>query len=159
MTSSSSSSPMLTREHLETITGNKKLEQLEHLEVLFLAIDELGALNYCKNLKSLGCIDNALFSISNLSPVAMTSLTIVDQNIREMRNMQLPHLRELFLHRNKITEIDRLDGCPRLRKLWLFQTKITSIFGLHACPELQECWLQSNNIESLHGIESATEVY
>jgi hypothetical protein len=80
------------------------------------------------------------------------------QGLTAMENLSLPNLRELYLHRNAITEIGNLNGCPKLRKLWLFQNKIEHISGLHAVPELEECWLQSNAIAKLHGLESLTRL-
>ena len=70
-----------------------------------------------------------------------------------MENLDLPQLRELYLHRNRIIEIKGLGGCPRLRKLWLCQNRIKEISGLHATPGLEECWLQGNGISSLEGLE------
>lgn len=70
-----------------------------------------------------------------------------------MENLNLPHLRELFLHRNQIKEISSLAGCPHLKKLWLFQNQLESISGLQALSELEECWLQANAITSLNGFE------
>lgn len=75
-----------------------------------------------------------------------------------MENLDLPNLRELFLHRNEIMRIGNLSGCPRLRRLWLFQNKITSINGLHAVPELMECWLQGNDISKLGGFEHSSNL-
>lgn len=70
-----------------------------------------------------------------------------------MENLNLPNLKELFLHRNCIVKIENLSGCPKLKKLWLCQNKITHISGLHDVPSLEELWLQSNQITSLSGIE------
>lgn len=70
-----------------------------------------------------------------------------------MENLELPLLRELFLHRNSIAEIAGLNGCPRIRRLWVFQNQLTRISGLHALPELEELWLQANHIRSLAGLE------
>lgn len=70
-----------------------------------------------------------------------------------MENLNLPNLRELFLHRNQIKEIGSLAGCPRLKKIWLFQNQLESISGLQALSELEECWLQANAITSLSGFE------
>lgn len=75
-----------------------------------------------------------------------------------MENLDLPLLRELYLHRNNITEIKNLSGCPRLRKLWLFQNKLTRISGLHALPELESCWLQANQITSLDGMDHCLQL-
>ena len=73
-----------------------------------------------------------------------------------MENLDLPNLRELYLHRNCIRAIEGLEGCPRLRRLWLTQNKITSISGLHHVPELEVLWLQANEIVKLEGIEVCT---
>ena len=71
-----------------------------------------------------------------------------------MENLDLPNLKELFLHRNQISHIEGLENCARLRRLWLFQNNISAVSGLHALPELEECWLQGNRIACLHGIEN-----
>jgi Leucine-rich repeat (LRR) protein len=56
-------------------------------------------------MRRLCMIDNGLKSIRNLQPLGftLTSLTLCDQNITVMENLELPNLRELFLHRNNIT--------------------------------------------------------
>jgi protein phosphatase 1 regulatory subunit 7 len=81
-----------------------------------------------------------------------------EQDIQKIEGLQLPNLKELFLHRNNISRIEGLEGAPRIRRLWLFQNNITSITGLHAVPELEECWLQGNKITSLQGIEISTSI-
>jgi Leucine-rich repeat (LRR) protein len=76
----------------------------------------------------------------------------------KIENLDLPLLRELYLHRNSITSIGDLSGCPKIRKLWLFQNKLTAITGLHALPELEECWLQANQIGLLDGLEHNQQI-
>lgn len=70
-----------------------------------------------------------------------------------MENLDLPHLRELYLHRNQIQVVSGLSGCPTLVKLWLFQNQITDMSDIKNCPQLQECWLQGNQIHHIQGIE------
>ena len=57
-------------------------------------------------------MNNGIQRISNLSPVAMTltSLCICDQDISVMENLELPMLRDLFMHRNKLKKIGSLSG-------------------------------------------------
>lgn len=90
--------------------------------------------------------------------MSLQTLCICDQDIQVMEGLDLPNLRELFLHRNNITAINGLHGCPRLKKLWLFQNKITEISDLHAVSELEECWLQANQISKLDGLEYNTQL-
>lgn len=78
--------------------------------------------------------------------------------ITKMSNLDLPNLRELFLHRNAITSMGGLSGCPRLKKLWLFQNKISELSDLHSVPELQELWIQANNITSLEGLDHSQQI-
>ena len=146
---------VLTKEDIIETTGVENIEDLEDLEILFLGISEIGGLHECSSLRRVAMIDNGLLRISGLRPLGYTllSLTLCDQRISKMENLELPNLRELFLHRNQITSINGLHGCQRLKKLWLMQNKITHISGLHFVPELEECWLQSNQITSLKGIE------
>jgi protein phosphatase 1 regulatory subunit 7 len=76
------------------------------------------------------------------------------QEITRIENLNLPFLRELYLHRNLISSMDGLQSCPRLKKLWLCQNQISTISNLSCLPELEELWLQTNLISSLHGLES-----
>jgi len=125
-------------------TGEGNLESLEELEILFTSFEEIGGLDQCSNLRKLSLLDNGLKRISNLTPISitLTSLCLCDQDISNIENLQLPNLRSLFLHRNKIEKISNLWGCPKVTKLWLFQNKIKKIEDLHSLPELKECWLQ-----------------
>ena len=145
----------LTRNDIVDTVGTEKLNEIEDLEILFLSCSEPGGLIDCTSLRRLCMIDNGLKFIRNLQPLGytLTSLTLCDQSITVMENLDLPNLRELFLHRNNITRIEGLMGCQRLKKLWLFQNKITHIEGLHAVPEMEELWLHANHITSLEGID------
>jgi hypothetical protein len=75
------------------------------------------------------------------------------QEIVNIGKLDLPCLRELFLHRNRIVEMSGLGKCPRLTKLWLFQNSIKAISDLNCLTELEECWLQANRIKKLDGLE------
>ena len=89
---------LLTYEQIVTATGYRNLEELVELEIIFIGIDEISSLDDCRCLKKITLIDNGLKRISNLAPVAMTlrSLTLCDQNLTAMENLELPNLRELF---------------------------------------------------------------
>ena len=152
----SSGEKLLSKEDIEEVTGFKEFDNIEDLEILFNNFTELSSLNGFPKLRRLACIDNGIQRISHLEPVSLTLqiLNLSDQDISKIENLNLPNLRELYLHRNYIRTVgsSSLSGCPRLKKLWLCQNQITTIDGLHGVPELQELWLQSNNITSLEGL-------
>ncbi len=85
----------------------------------------------------------------HLSPKSSIYFCCFIQNINSVENLELPYLRELYLHRNNIASIDTLSHCPRIKKLWLFQNNLTNIYFLQSLIELEECWLQCNFINSL----------
>jgi hypothetical protein len=145
----------LTRDDIITTTGIHKMEEIEDLEILFKHCTDIGGLEECTALRRFALINNGLRRINNLATLGYTlvQLTLCDQEITVMENLDLPNLRELFLQRNQISRIDGLSGCPRLRKLWLCQNRITQVNDLHSVPELEECWLQANSLSSLVGIE------
>eukprot|EP01039_Chlorochromonas_danica_P006738 gene6738-7448_t len=141
----------LTREDIVEVTGEERLEEVEDLEVLFLTFKAIANLQHCPSLRRLCLIDNGLEKIDNLLPIASTLkiLCICDQAITSVESLDLPNLRELYLHRNAIDRLATLSSCPRLRKLWLFQNHLTSILPLQGLAELEECWLQCNAISHL----------
>jgi len=71
-----------------------------------------------------------------------------------MENLELPNLRELYLHRNHITCISNLQYCTKLKKLWVSQNQVTSLVGLLSITNLEELWVQSNQLSTLAGIEN-----
>jgi protein phosphatase 1 regulatory subunit 7 len=163
--------PKLKIEDLvETVGKDILLESLDDVEILFLTFDEitsrdespnLSAFAHVPNLKRLAMIDNGLKRISGLEPLAssLLTLTICDQAISTIDHcLNLPNLKELFLHRNQLASLEGLTGCPRLTKLWVFQNKLTNLLGLHALPELEELWIQGNKIERLNGLEMLPEL-
>ena len=91
----------LSRQDIIDTTGVNDLSELENLEILFTACTEIGGLEECSSLRRFCMIDNGLTQISNLTHLGYTlvTLTLCDQNIKYMSNLDLPNLRELFLHR------------------------------------------------------------
>ncbi|CAM9422855.1 unnamed protein product [Pylaiella littoralis] len=137
-------------------TGQESLEELEELEVIFGGVSELGGLERCTSLRSLTLIDCGLRRISNLEPVghSLIKLCLCDQGLKRMEGLCLPGLRELYLHQNRISKIEGLQGCPSLRRLWLFSNRISAMEGLHHCGALRELWLHDNRISSAAGMQS-----
>eukprot|EP00752_Nemacystus_decipiens_P001844 g1778.t1 len=137
-------------------TGQEALEELEDLEIIFGAVSELGGLERCTSLRSLTLIDCGLRRISNLEPVghSLVKMCLCDQGLKKMEGLCLPGLKELYLHQNKISKIEGLDGCPSLRRLWLFSNRIAMMEGLHHCGALRELWLHDNRISVVAGMQS-----
>jgi centrosomal protein CEP97 len=102
----------LTKDDIIETTGITQTDTIEELEILFLTCDEISSLQYCRNLKALSMVDNGLKRISNLTPVRNTliKLCLCDQLIVKIENLDLPNLKELYLHRNRIEHIEGLKG-------------------------------------------------
>jgi Leucine-rich repeat len=146
----------LAPELITLATGEDNLGALEEIEIIFNTVHELGGLERCSSLRSFSLIDCNLQKISHLAPVARTlvRLCLCDNAIKKMENLQLPVLRELFLHHNRISKISGLEGCPQLQRLWLFSNRIGALENLHHCPGLRELWIQDNCIERIEGLSS-----
>jgi Leucine-rich repeat len=146
----------LTAELITLATGEDNLGSLEEIEIIFNTVHELGGLERCTSLRSFSLIDSNLQRISHLAPVARTlvRLCLCDNAIKKMENLQLPVLRELFLHHNRISKISGLEGCPQLQRLWLFSNRIGALENLQHCPGLRELWIQDNCIERIEGLSS-----
>jgi outer membrane lipopolysaccharide assembly protein LptE/RlpB len=146
----------LTAELISLATGEDNLGSLEEIEIIFNTVHELGGLGRCNSLRSFSLIDSNLQRISHLAPVARTlvRLCLCDNAIKKIENLQLPVLRELFLHHNRISKISGLEGCPQLQRLWLFSNRIGALENLQHCPGLRELWIQDNCIERIEGLSS-----
>jgi len=182
--SSSSSPKYLTYEGLiETVGASAALDTIQDLEILFLTFEEIcpssgsgsgnrSTSNSHSNMQSvfihlpalerLALLDNGLKRISGLESLANTliNLTICDQMITNIDHgcLNLPNLRQLYLHRNELTSLKGLSGVPRLQKLWIFQNKLTSLKEVHALPELTCLWAQANQIKNLNGVQLCSEL-
>jgi hypothetical protein len=150
--SSSAASSCLTEELITSSTGEENLELLEEIEIIFSTVHEIGqGLRRCSSLRSLSLINTGLKRVGGggglgFQPVANTlvRLCLCDQLLTSFEGIELPQLRELFLHQNRITSLKGLHGCPRVQRLWIFSNSLQSLEGLHACGGLRELWAQDN---------------
>ncbi|TVY33429.1 Protein phosphatase 1 regulatory subunit SDS22 [Lachnellula cervina] len=62
-------------------------------------------------------------------------------------------LEELWLGKNKITEIRGLEGLQKLKILSIQSNRIRDITGLSSLPHLQELYISHNALTSLRGLE------
>jgi len=145
----------LNEEFLSVVADRKALDELEEVEIIFQPIAKLGGFDNCSQLRQLSIISTGLKEISNLEPLAPTlvELCLTDQQLTRISGLNLPNLRRLFLHRNKIKKIENLDGCPRLESLWLSSNQISKIENLQNLDSLKELWLQDNKIKKLENFE------
>ncbi len=65
-----------------------------------------------------------------------------------------PQLRELWLGRNRITQISGLDTLANLRRISVQSNRLTSMLGLERCTALEELYLSHNGIQRLEGLSS-----
>ena len=118
----------LTKDDIIETTGITQTDTIEELEILFLTCDEISSLQNCRNLKILSMLDNGLKKISNLIPVSNTliKLCLCDQLIVKIENLDLPNLKELYLHRNRIEHIEGLKGTTTITTITATLTTTTT---------------------------------
>ncbi|MBE3043447.1 leucine-rich repeat domain-containing protein, partial [Candidatus Bathyarchaeota archaeon] len=85
----------------------------------------------------------------------LTSLELGSNRIREIENLDsLCALEELWLAKNKITEIKGLSKLPKLRLLSIQANRISDLSPLAEVPHLEELYISDNALESLAGLEN-----
>ena len=133
-------------------------EEATHFEVIFTACTSMPseAFEGCVALRSIEAIQTGLHMMPRFEGAAcaatLTRLCLTDQGLVAIEPLALPNLRELLLHRNKITRIENLEGCPQLERLWLSDNRIEAIENLHCVGNLKELWLQRNRITRIAGL-------
>ena len=86
-------------------------------------------------------------------------LIIIANKIKELNGLtrqNLPSLRSLDLHGNKLSSINSLH-VPTLRQLFLASNSLTNIDGLGGLPQLTTLHLRNNQIALLDGFTSDLE--
>lgn len=142
---------------MSTGTPVDKLEELEELEIIFTPCQTLtgGGLERCVQLRSLYVMRTGLQHMFGLDCLGkcLTKLCLTDQNLQRIDRLDLPCLRELLLHRNRIKSISGLEGCPKLERLWLQSNRISRLENLSNLGALRELCVQDNCISRVTGLE------
>ena len=144
--------------------------------MIFTPVHDLRNLEITPNLRSLTCeyataecqssvvshfyaccsvINTGLVTITDVTPVRLSllRLCLTEQHIDRIPALDLPNLRDLLLHNNRITAIENLRGCPKVQRLWLHCNDIVKIENLDPLGDLRELWLQNNRISRISGVE------
>ncbi|TYZ69405.1 hypothetical protein PybrP1_005652 [[Pythium] brassicae (nom. inval.)] len=148
---------LLTTATITEATGESDHAQLDDIEIIFGAFEEVHALalRQCRALQRLTrtLINCRLTCISGLDSVgaSLLHLSLSGQQITHIEGLSaLVHLRSLCLQQNRIETIEGLQSCRKLQKLWLYGNRITRVENLAACSDLRELWLQDNKIQTLN---------
>ncbi|GAQ86745.1 hypothetical protein KFL_003090020 [Klebsormidium nitens] len=128
---------------------------LTSLDVSFNELSELAGVEHLpSSLKQLYFAKNEIGTLPSLSHLSHLEILELGSNkIKVMSGLGgLPALRELWLGRNKIREID-LGGLTGLVRLSLQSNRLTHIAGLEGCAGLEELYLSHNGINTLEGLD------
>jgi hypothetical protein len=148
----------LTPKRLCDGAGVERPADATDFEVIFTACTAMpsSAFEGCVALRSIEAISTGLRVMPCFVDAAcastLTRLCLTDQGLRKIEPLQLPNLRELLLHRNRIARIENLEGCPQLQRLWLSDNRIAKMENLHCVGNLRELWLQRNQIARISGV-------
>lgn len=136
--------------HIKNISHLVKLTELYFVQN---KISKIEGLEGFKNLKNLELGANRI-RVRILSPISRANPS---NTTKEIENIQcLPALEQLWLGKNKITEMKNLDGLSNLKIISIQSNRLTNITGLSALPNLEELYLSHNAVTDLTGLESNT---
>eukprot|EP00466_Bigelowiella_natans_P001572 jgi/Bigna1/78269/fgenesh1_pg.53_\ len=161
----------LTNERLRMIPkGISGLEKLQKLTLRTNAIGEISRLSKMRSLKELDLYENKISKIDGLDECpALTSLDLSFNEIRKIENLSslqdtlthlylIANLKELFIGRNKITELKGLE-LKSLEKLSMQSNRVVTIGdGLKGLPMLQELYLSHNGIQRMEGFDAIPQL-
>jgi Leucine-rich repeat (LRR) protein len=124
------------------LTEIKYLDNLVHLEQLFLSendISEIQGLDNLEKLRELYLHNNQISKMANL---------------KKLKNLEV-----LWLSRNKITKIEQLEYLPKLRSFWIAGNQISTLRrAFPNNPSLEELSVAGNHISSFRDIPPLNEL-
>jgi protein phosphatase 1 regulatory subunit 7 len=140
--------------------------RLRHLDCSYNALKSLGnALCHLSELRVLYLVQNKIGVIGEHAFDAQSeSLRLLELGANRLRRIEhvggLSRLRELWLGKNKLTEIgDGLAQLTELRRLDLQSNRLTAIGdGLRTLAKLKELYLSHNAIERIEGLDELTNL-
>jgi Leucine-rich repeat (LRR) protein len=127
---------------------NKELAQLTgKLNLSNMGIKDLEGVQHCVNITELIASYNPLNFLPDMTN--MEKLELLYLNNCEFSEVpsaisQIPNLRTLYIHYNKIKDINHLKGCPKLRHLHLGSNQISSFPAGLGLSNLEYIDLHSN---------------
>ncbi len=127
------------------------LENIEEINLTVRDIENLGGLQFCTNLNSLGLVGNRIQSIEPLSSLTqLRELRLMDNRITDLRPLtNLPLLSELGLTYNNIQDLDPISSLTNLTILTLTENEIADIQPLENLINLQYLGLAYNEISDI----------
>ncbi|KAL4928535.1 putative protein phosphatase PP1 regulatory subunit Sds22 [Aspergillus undulatus] len=140
--------------HIKNISHMTQLKDLYFVQNRISKIEGLEGLDKIKNLE-LGANRIRVRYLDRHTLLGAT-LTV----IQEIENLEtLSALEELWLGKNKITEMKNLDSLSNLRILSIQSNRLTTLNGLSSLKNLEELYVSHNAITSLAGLESNTKLH
>lgn len=137
---------------------NEVSDKLEELDFYDNRINHISSnIGGKTNLKSLDLSFNKIKNIKNLDKlINLESLYLIQNKIREIKNLENnKKLKVLELGGNKIEEIsETMNSLIDLKEIWLGKNKITQLKNFNHLTNLTVISIQSNNITKIEGLEN-----
>lgn len=140
------------------------LAPLSALVVLDLSYNNISSMAGLRDatprLKELYLSNNAISKIEELSHFSGLQLLELGSNkIKVMTGLEgLRELRELWLGRNRVREVD-LCGLTSLRRISVQSNRLTSMAGFEECAQLEELYLSHNGISKMSGLKRLSSLH
>ncbi|KAF3226375.1 hypothetical protein TWF106_000868 [Orbilia oligospora] len=131
----------------------RDLEVLVNLENLDLSYNDL---KHIKNLEKLVKLKNLYLASNRIGTIEGLG-TLVELKNLEMGANKV-RLEELWLGKNKISEIKNISMLSNLKILSLPSNRLTKLSGLDGLTNLEELYVSHNAIEDLSGLENTPNI-
>ncbi|KAH0542633.1 hypothetical protein FGG08_002956 [Glutinoglossum americanum] len=154
------------------IKGLEELTKLTSLDLSFNKIKHIKRVNHLTELLNIYFVQNKIARIENLGGlVNLRNLELAANRLRadgltlclvakEIENLDtLTSLEELWLGKNKITELKNISHLQNLKILSIQSNRLTRLEGLDSLSNLQEVYVSHNAITEISGLDHNTNLH
>ncbi|KAH0561940.1 hypothetical protein GP486_003358, partial [Trichoglossum hirsutum] len=155
------------------IRGLEELTKLTSLDLSFNKIKHIKRVNHLTELQNIYFVQNKISRIENLDGlVNLRNLELAANRLRveflllivlvtlEIENLDtLAALEELWLGKNKITELKNISHLQNLKILSIQSNRLTRLEGLDSLVNLQEVYVSHNALTEISGLDHNTNLH
>ena len=146
----------ISNNKLSSLSGISSLSSLETLTAVNCGLTDIAALSKLTGLVSIDLSGNKIGDLSALRQTGVTSLTLVDCNIKSLNAVnEIRTLRTLNVSDNPIEDVTPIISLPTLETLDISNTKVTMVVGLRGCGTLRTIRAFNCKLDDADGLQGS----